>query len=172
VTAGVRGIPAAQETAAQAGDRDCRHCMSALGSCARWASRTPVSKCDPLSGNLTRACGDQSEVHSHGVCPSSSARPAVPGNGHCRREVVLLGTLGVAPFKNPVTHISRTSTWSGIRRAPRVCNPEWNARRAFCGTRIVLFDSRYPGFGPIGRLFAAGPVEHRNRQPSVVSRPV
>lgn len=69
--------------------------------------------------------------------------------------------LGVAPFKNPVTHISRNVYVVGISRDASVfANPEWaREARTLQDPDEVLFDSRSrPEFGPIGRLFAAAPV--------------
>jgi putative ABC transport system permease protein len=69
--------------------------------------------------------------------------------------------LGVAPFKNPVSKIIRNVYVVGISRGGGVfANPDWERQgRNLRDPDEVLFDSRSrPEFGPIGRLFATGPV--------------
>jgi putative ABC transport system permease protein len=69
--------------------------------------------------------------------------------------------LGVAPFKNPVNKIIRNVYVVGVSRGGGVfANPEWERQgRSLRDPDEVLFDSRSrPEFGPIGELFATGPV--------------
>jgi putative ABC transport system permease protein len=69
--------------------------------------------------------------------------------------------LGVAPFKNPITRITRNVYVVGISRGAGVfANSEWERKaRTLRDPDEVLFDSRSrPEFGPIGGLFAAGPL--------------
>jgi putative ABC transport system permease protein len=69
--------------------------------------------------------------------------------------------LAVAPFKNPVSKIVRNVYVVGISRGGGVfANPEWERQgRTLQDPDEVLFDSRSrPEFGPIGQLFATGPL--------------
>lgn len=69
--------------------------------------------------------------------------------------------LGIAPFKNPVTHINRSVYVVGVTRYAGVFrNAEWESKvRALQEPDMVLFDSRSrPEFGPVGELFKTGPV--------------
>jgi putative ABC transport system permease protein len=69
--------------------------------------------------------------------------------------------LGIAPFKNPLTHINRNVYVVGVSRsAPVFVNPEWERKAATLDAPDeVLFDARSrPEFGPIGDLFRAGPL--------------
>ncbi|MEA3177180.1 MAG: heterocyst specific transport system permease protein [Gammaproteobacteria bacterium] len=69
--------------------------------------------------------------------------------------------LAVAPFKNPVSKIVRNVYVVGISRGGGVfANPEWERQgRNLRDPDEVLFDSRSrPEFGPIGQLFATGPL--------------
>lgn len=69
--------------------------------------------------------------------------------------------LGIAPLRNPLTHIDRNVYVVGAATAaPLFANSEWEARRRLLLTPDrVLFDARSrPEFGPIPELFRQGPV--------------
>jgi putative ABC transport system permease protein len=71
--------------------------------------------------------------------------------------------LGIAPFKNPVTHLNRsvyvvgTTRYAGIFR-----NQAWERKtRALQDPDAVLFDARSrPEFGPVGEMLNAGGTVH------------
>jgi putative ABC transport system permease protein len=82
--------------------------------------------------------------------------------------------LGIAPFKNPVTRINRNAYVVGVSHGVRVrvfANPDWNAKLQTLQQEpdAILFDARSrPEFGPVERLFNAGPLrteiaDHRVR---------
>jgi putative ABC transport system permease protein len=75
--------------------------------------------------------------------------------------------LGIAPFKNPVTHINRNvyvvgaSRLVGTARSASVfTNTDWESKlRSLRQPDAILFDSRSrPEFGPVKALFDAGPL--------------
>lgn len=81
--------------------------------------------------------------------------------------------LGIAPFKNPVTHVNRNVYVVGVSRSgPVFANPHWERMaRSLRDPDAIAFDARSrPEFGPIAELFRAGPVrsEIANRQVRII----
>lgn len=67
--------------------------------------------------------------------------------------------LGIAPFRNPVTHVDRNVYIVGVpKHAPVFTNPDWQrAIGALDQPDELLFDARSrPEFGPISALFRRG----------------
>lgn len=78
--------------------------------------------------------------------------------------------LGVAPFRNPVTHADRSVYIVGVQKHARVfANPEWQgAIQTLDQPDEILFDARSrPEFGPIAELFAQGEVRSEIARRSV-----
>jgi putative ABC transport system permease protein len=69
--------------------------------------------------------------------------------------------LGIAPFRNPVTHVDRNAYIVGVPRNGRVfANPDWQrAIGSLDQPDEVLFDARSrPEFGPVSALLRQGDV--------------